>query len=403
MLGAGRSRHLPSLNSRLFIASLALAVIVAVVLALASGAVAVYDYRTHSAMFRSILISGTTFERERLLEGELFKLLLRSLAVALALGVPVALALSTLVSRRVLDPLERIANAVRRLAVGSYRERLPPQETRELDWLAEEFNLMAATLERVEAQRVELITTVAHELRTPLSGLLGYAEGLREGVFGPEEAGEAIRREVSRLRRVVNDLSEVSRAESGAVSLRLETFDLAALAVELVGQYRSMVEDGGSSLYLNLDGREFDGIELGGTGSHSTGSGEIESNTPILVRADRDRVAQIVLNLISNALRHAPGTPITLEVRGANREAHWSVSDAGPGIAPEHLPHVFERFYRSDVSPVDGPPGTGVGLTISKALARAMGGRLEVASHAGVGAGVGAGFGSRFTLVLARV
>lgn len=364
-------RRSQRLRSRLLVASLAVALTVVLALVAVGGWVAVHDYRAHASAFLAILRSGTTLERERLLEGEFIKLLLRALAVALAVGVPVALLVSRLVARRVLDPLERISNAAQRIAAGSYRERLPEQDTLELGQLAHEFNLMAATLERVEAQRVELIATVGHELRTPLTGLLGYAEGLREGVFTPDEAGEAIRREVSRLRRVVNDLSEVSRAESGALSLQPETFDLGLLAAELSARYAPMVEDGGSTLTLT------------------------PTDAPMMVRADRDRVGQIALNLISNALRHAPGSPIRLELRSAEGMVSCCVIDRGSGIGAEHLPHIFERFYRATPTGADAPNGTGVGLTISSALARAMGGSLECDSTIGVG--------SRFTLVLPAV
>ncbi len=132
-----------------------------------------------------------------------------------------------------------------------------------------------------------------------------------------------------------------------------------------------MVEDGGSSLTLTPTG------------------------APMMVHADRDRVAQITLNLISNALRRAPGSPIRLELQSAEGMVSCCVADRGSGIGAEHLPHIFERFYRATPLRTDAPTGTGVGLTISSALARAMGGSLECESIIGVG--------SRFTLVLPAV
>lgn len=297
--------------------------------------------------------------------------LAQSLLVGLALGVPLALAVGFWVARRILEPVSQVSMAAKRIASGAYSERLPSGDADELGQLLEEFNTMAAALEQVEARRVALIGTVAHELRTPLSGLQGYAEGLSDGLFDREQAAEAIRREVGRLTRLVEDLSEVSRVESGGVALQLESFDLVALARELSERYGMMFKEAGVVVNLELP----DG--------------------PLEVRADRDRTAQVVVNLLSNALRHAPGSPIGLRVTRDRREVRLEVEDDGPGIAAEHLPHVFERFYRVDPSRSRATGGSGVGLTISSHLAGAMGGRLEVESEVGKG--------SRFTLVLSGV
>ena len=298
--------------------------------------------------------------------------LAQSLLVGLAVGIPLAVIVGFWVARRVIEPVERVSRAARRIASGAYSERLPVGDRDELGLLIEDFNRMAVALESVEARRIELIGTVAHELRTPLSGLQGYAEGLSDGLFDRKEAALAIGREVSRLNRLVNDLAEVSKVEAGAVALQLERFDLVVLVREVIERYEPMFLEQRNELCLALPDQAF-------------------------VTADRDRVTQILINLLVNALKHAPGSRVDVSVQARADQVRadqifLEVRDAGPGIPAEHLPHLFERFYRADASRSSATGGSGVGLTISKHLATAMGGRLEVESKFGTG--------SSFTLVL---
>ena len=358
----------PSLRVQLLIAFLvvALAGTVALVVTaeLASGAF----YESHLVEMSGRYGGSTPDAMHEELRSGFTRTLGQSLLVGLAVGIPLALVAGWWVSRRLLEPVGQVSLAAKRIAAGAYSERLPAGDTDELGRLIEEFNRMASALEHVEARRVELIGTVAHELRTPLSGLQGYAEGLSDGLFEPGQAAEAIRREVARLRRVVEDLSEVSKLEAGAIKLHLEVFDLCELVRELHDRYRPMFEDVASNLQLELP------------------------DEPIPVWADRDRVAQVVINLFSNVLRHAPGSTVKLRAKRDGTAVQLEVADSGPGIAPEHLSHVFERFYRVDASRSRGSGGSGVGLTISRHLANAMRGRLEVESELGRG--------SRFVLVL---
>jgi signal transduction histidine kinase len=286
--------------------------------------------------------------------------LAQSLLVGLAVGIPLAILVGFWVARRVIEPVERVSRAARRIASGAYSERLPAGDRDELGLLIEDFNRMAVALESVEARRIELIGTVAHELRTPLSGLQGYAEGLSDGLFDPVQAAQAIHREVSRLKRLVNDLSEVSKVESGAVALKLERFDLGVLLHEVVERYEPMFLEHHNELLMILP-------------------------TQVFVKADRDRVTQILINLLSNVLKHAPGSRVDLGVQVRADQIQLEVRDFGPGIASEHLPYLFERFYRVDASRSSATGGSGVGLTISSHLATAMGGRLEVTSELGKG------------------
>jgi histidine kinase len=267
--------------------------------------------------------------------------------------------------------------ASRRIAAGHYHERvsIPGDPARdELDELAQlalSFNQMAAQLEHMEATRRELIGDVAHELRTPLASIKGSMEGLIDGVL-PAEAPtfQQIYREADRLQRLVADLQELSRVEAGAFELNLRR-----VAV-------------GDLVQANLDrlGRQFEekGVAL---------ESDIPAGLPP-VRADEDRAGQVLLNLVGNALQYTPaGGRVRVSARRQAAEVHIQVSDTGVGIAPEHLPLVFTRFYRVDKSRARAGGGSGIGLTIARHLVEAHGGRIWAESP-------GPGQGSTFTFTL---
>ncbi|MCA9873686.1 MAG: HAMP domain-containing histidine kinase [Anaerolineales bacterium] len=279
-----------------------------------------------------------------------------------ALGAIIAgLMTSFWLAREILRPLRQITASSQRLAHGHYTERVPVPASDELAQMAENFNQMAAALEQVEQQRVALIGNVSHELRTPLAGLNGYLEGLMDGVFpGNEETFALMDHEVRRLRRLVDDLQALSRVEAGQITLQLADFDLIPLVERVLRQLGPSAE----SQELQM---------------------EADFAVPSLsVRADADRVAQVLLNLVGNAIRYTPeGGRIVVEVKAAERTAVVSVSDTGVGIPAEALPYVFERFYRVDTSRTrrsGGSGGSGIGLTISRHLVWAMGGDLTAVS-----------------------
>jgi histidine kinase len=297
----------------------------------------------------------------------------QALLVAGLAAAAVGLVTSALLLRQILRPLDAIARSSRRVADGRYDERVPVPASDELATVARSFNQMAANLEQVEQQRVALIGNVAHELRTPLTGIEGYLEGLVDGVFAPDaETFGVMQHEVRRLRRLVDDLQTLSHVEAGQVHLRLADVDLAAVARRVVGQLRPQTT--ASCLEVIV----------------------APHTAPLIVRADPDRVAQILLNLIGNAVRYTPeGGCITVRL-GAEREwGRVEVIDTGVGITPKDLPLVFERFYRIDRSRSRASGGSGIGLTIARHLAWAMGGELTAAS-------AGLGQGSTFTLTLPR-
>ncbi len=296
--------------------------------------------------------------------------LLLSLLVAGVAAGATAAAASLLVSRRIVGSLRYVLDATRRIAAGSYGERVPVADD-EIGELSEGFNAMARALEEAERRRVEVISDVSHELRTPLSTLRGYLESVMSGAVEPsEETLSLLYAETARMERLVRDLRQLSRAEAGQLSLNTTPISPEEVVNRAIGRMHPLFDEKGVGL-----------------ATRSAGS-------PPPVLADADRTIQVLTNLLDNALRHTPaGGKVTVEVRGGAGGVAFGVVDTGEGIAPEHLPRVFERFYRAEKSRSRASGGSGVGLSISRALVGAMGGDITAESP---GAGRGATF--RFTL-----
>lgn len=296
---------------------------------------------------------------------------LRPLAAAALAAAAVGLTTSVLLLRQILRPLDEIARSSERIAAGRYDERVAVPSSDELAAVADSFNAMAAALEAVEARRIALIGNVAHELRTPLAGLEGYLEGLLDGVFTADPATlHELQVEVRRLHRLVDDLQTLSNVEAGQIHLSPTEVDLVGLARRVAAQLALQTPAGGATI-------------------------EVVPDAPAVVaHADADRVAQIVLNLVGNAIRYSPdGGRITIHVGRDARTARVAVVDRGVGLAAAELTQVFERFYRVDRSRSRASGGSGIGLTVSRHLAWAMGGDITAASE-------GIGRGSTFTLTL---
>jgi two-component system, OmpR family, sensor histidine kinase BaeS len=301
--------------------------------------------------------------------------LLYSLLVAALAATATAAAAGLFVARRIVAPVRRMLEATLRISAGRYDERLPAEGNDELGALSASFNAMAAALEETEQRRREFITDVSHELRTPLSTLQGYMEGLMDGVVEPsEETWALLYAEAERMRRLVDDLGRLARAEAG----RLDLHVIHASPEELVGR----AVEGMLPLYAEK------GVRL---------ESAVPAVTPPVV-ADADRAVQVLTNLLGNALRHTPGEGrVGVEVDTRDDDVLFRVSDTGVGIAPEHLPRVFERFYRVEKSRSREGGGSGLGLAISRALVEAMGGRIWAESE---GSNKGTTFA--FTLPAAR-
>lgn len=288
----------------------------------------------------------------------------------------VAVVLSVYLSRSIIAPVRAMSLATQRIADGRYDERVEVGGEDELAQLAARFNQMAEKLNHVEAMRRRLIGDVSHELRTPLTTIKGSMEGLIDGILpATEETYQQIHAEADRLNRLVDDLQELSRVEAHAYQLDLRPLDVAALVQTVLKRLAPQFDIKRISLTIELD--------------------------PDLPRvlADEDRTVQVLTNLVGNALQYTPerGT-VTLSAQRLDHEVKITVRDNGIGISPEHLPHIFDRFYRADKSRSRrAGGGSGIGLTIARALVEAQRGYMTAES-----AGEGEGSTFTFTIPIAK-
>lgn len=277
------------------------------------------------------------------------------IAFLLAAGVGAALA------RRISHPLESVASAAAAVADGDLEQAVSiPTKILELSSLAAAFNQMTESLRRSALTRNAFLADVTHELRTPLTVISGTLETLEDGALedlqgrGPLLA--SMRQETERLIRLVNDLLVLTRADAGALSLKLEAIDLQALAAARCATLARLA----ARRQLTL---------------------QVESAAPAWVRGDADRLVQVLDNLLDNAIRHAfQESTITVNLRLEGEMIRCAVCNQGPGIPAEHLPHIFERFYRVDPSRSRRSGGSGLGLAIVAALIAAQGGKLTLES-----------------------
>lgn len=280
----------------------------------------------------------------------------------LAAGV-IGLLLIFVLTRRMLLPINQLTSAARRSSQGDLSQRVPDTGRDEIGELARTFNTMTAELERAERQRRQLLADVAHELRTPLSNAQGYLEAVKDGLMNPEPTTiDAIHRQVLQLRKLVDDLRLLTIAESGFLELSLEPASVVDLLCSAAEAFEAKAQAKGVSLSLNYS-----------------------SSLPLVVM-DRTRIAQVIGNLLENAIFHTPeGGSITLSAAVVGRMVVVSVNDTGQGIPQDALPYVFERFYRYDRSRSRVSGGTGLGLAIARQLVEAHGGSIKAESQVGMG------------------
>ncbi len=276
-------------------------------------------------------------------------------------AVAVALALGTLLAWRIATPVRRLTWAAGELAAGELSSRVPEGSGDELGQLATTFNQMAASLDRADELRRRMTADIAHELRTPLSIIRGQVEAIQDGIFPPDAEHLApIHDEVLLLNRLVEDLRTLALADAGQLVLHRTEVDLGMLVQRLVDRFGPLAVV--RSVTLEADA--------------APGS---------LRLVDADRIEQVLNNLLANALRHTPaGGIVTVAVRPAE-ELLIEVSDSGPGIRPEDLPHIFDRFWRGERSRTRDGSGAGLGLAIARQLVEAHGGRLWVESEPNAG------------------
>jgi signal transduction histidine kinase len=277
-----------------------------------------------------------------------------------------------IVARRLSQSIESLAAAAAIVAAGDFTARVPPAGLGpEIDALAGSFNSMAGQLEATEAARRRLLADAAHELRTPLATLEAFIEGLTDGIRAPaQETWDIMAAQTLRLRRLADDISLVSRAEEQQLPLDLRPVDVGLVASTAVSATRP--------------GYDAKGVKL---------TSDIPADLAE-VAADRERVAQVLAELLSNALRHTPpGGEVTVLARSSGPAVQITVTDTGEGLAGEHLPHIFERFYRADPARDRAHGGSGIGLAIARALIMAHGGTITASSG-------GQGHGAQFSITL---
>ncbi|MBN3905403.1 MAG: HAMP domain-containing histidine kinase [Nostoc sp. NMS1] len=286
----------------------------------------------------------------------------RSTIWSVLVGTTAAGGLSYWVSRRIMQRLTEMEQITQKFAAGQMDARLPMSDIPELNGLGASFNRMAASLEGVEARRREVIGDMTHELRTPLTVVRGYLEELADGeIEASPEIYRRLAKETRRLERLVNDLQELSKAEAGYLPINIQRVNLRPLLESLVEKFTDQLLEDGPVLLL-----------------------QCPSVLP-LVLADIDRTEQVLVNLLGNAVRYTNEGSITIRVGTEASQLGIAVIDTGIGIAPENLPHVFERFWRADQSRDRHSGGTGIGLTISRRLIELQGGQIQVESELGVG------------------
>mgnify|MGYP003602257928 CR=1 FL=1 len=283
-------------------------------------------------------------------------------SAVLAAGI-VAVVLSLTISQRILGPVGELTKAAHRMQSGDLRQRVHVQSQDELGALAQAFNAMADGLAETEDLRRHLINDVAHELRTPLSNVCGYLEAMNDGVTEPTPSIiESLYEEAMLLQRLVEDLQELALAEAGQLKLASQPTAIGDIITKTANAHRTAASEKDIQIVIDL-----------------------APGLPA-VRADRARISQVLRNLLDNAITHTPpGGQITITARQSGTYVEVSVHDTGSGISYEHLPYVFDRFYRADPSRARATGGAGLGLAIVKQLVEAHGGRAWVRSTVGQG------------------
>jgi len=366
---------------KVFLSYLLVVLIGVIVLITAASLSVPAAFERHIVSMNAIMTNGNITGNDQQMVSELFsqykKAVFEAVTYATLASLVAAVLASFFISRQVVTPTLRMMSLSHRIAEGEYEERLSlpggqqADQIDELGQLALSFNQMADKLEKTETMRLELIGDVTHELRTPLTAVKGYLEGLMDGVLPADpETYQQIHSEINRLQRLVNDLQELSRVEAGAFQLRLTPVSPA-----------SLIERIQSTL-----GRQFDdkNIQL---------EISVEPNLPNVL-VDRDRIIQVLTNLVGNALQYTPsGGKVYVQAFREKSKVRFSITDTGIGISAEQMPFIFNRFYRSDKSRTRASGGSGIGLTIAKALVQAHQGKIWAESN-------GEGKGSTFSFLI---
>ncbi len=350
-----------SLRSRLLISQLIVLAVTVIALAAVSR---LYTPRYFVITLEQMQLGGI---RTQQIKGQLLRgfegAWVRGMSWSIILGGSTAGVLSYWLSQRITRPLLRMEKVTQQFAAGDFSSRVPPLEIPEFDRLGYGFNRMANDLEDVEQKRRELVGDLTHELRTPLTIVRGYLEGLADGAIAPSaEIYQRLARETERLQRLVDDLQELSKLESGYLPIHAQPVRLAGLIQQVRDRFADQLL-GIDTLTLSVD---------------------VPDSLPP-VWGDPARIEQVLVNLISNALRHTPTGEVKIRAYAPENVVWVAVIDTGIGISAEDLPHVFERFWRADRSRDRTSGGSGVGLAICRRLITLQGGEIIAQSQPNVG------------------
>lgn len=282
----------------------------------------------------------------------------KSIYIAILAAGVLAVALTLLFSHNIVSPIDALTKAAQNMEHGDLSQRVRVKTGGEIGQLAKAFNAMADSIQRVEQLRRNMVTDVAHELRTPLSNLRGYLEAMQDGVVIPTPENIAsLHQEVMLLNHLVDDLQELALVEAGQLRLDKQTIQLDAEVEKTIAITQPEADARGINLKTNI--------------SHDLPS----------VSVDPERLKQVLRNLLENSLVYTPANgDVSIDARSVNGMVEVKVSDSGAGIAPEHLPYIFERFYRADRSRTRATGGAGLGLAIVKKIIEAHGGQVSVES-----------------------
>jgi signal transduction histidine kinase len=355
---------------RLFLSYLAVIVTLVIVLSVAVRSIAVRAVNSHMGGMMGMGGGRGTMTAD--LESAVTKGVNEAILWGALAAIVVAIIASYLVSGWITRPLGHMAKVAGQIAAGDYQQRVAYGGRDDVGRFASAFNDMAGQLQKTEELRQELLGTISHDIRTPLATIEGYMQGLLDGVMPAEpETYELVRREASRLGRLVTDVERLSRIEAGVEAINPQRLDAHAAVEAVMAPLRPQ--------FAHAE------IEL---------SAACKDPCPE-VWADPDKFAQILGNLLSNSLRFTrPGGSVKVAVEPRDSMVAFVVEDTGIGIPAGDLPHVFERFYRVDKSRSSSGGGSGIGLAIAKQLTQQMGGTIQAESEPGSH--------TRFTFLLPR-
>ncbi len=326
------------------------------------------------------VVAALPYEAAPLFRDPVFLELLRPLLIAALLALGVSIVLAFLVTRSVTRPMQHVAQAAQKIAAGNYDQVVPVEGPQEFKEVAVDFNQMAQKVRDTQQSQRDLVANVSHELKTPLTSIQGFAQAIKDGAASEPEAihksAAIIYDEAARMNRMVGELLDLARIETGQIVMRREAIAIDQVLRSVVEKLLPRAQESGIALQIS-----------------------ITDNLPALA-GDGDRLAQVFSNLIDNALKHTPsGGKVTVAARALSGSSvvrkgkPWpggvevTVSDTGSGIPPEDLSRIFERFYQVDKSRARSKSGAslGLGLAIVKEIVTAHGGTIHAESVVGLG------------------